>query len=164
MCFPNYAEAERSGKTPPTASTSLQSIASSHRNGGLSSVIVDPLTELNTIQTSLSALQRHYRNLKKQTVHMPTPEPALYQDALLESESLEAFFVGPTYAFTDLFNYFEVLLDVCFARRPRTYHPLGLNSQGYRSSGDMHVASIRTTLPHPSRTLISKDLVASLPP
>lgn len=111
MCFPNYAEAERAGKSPPTTSTSLQSTSSGPRNGGTSSIFVDPLSELNQIQLSLYALQRHYRNLKTQTVLIPTQEPALFQDALVRSDSLESFFMGPTHAFTDLFNYFEVFRD-----------------------------------------------------
>lgn len=61
------------------------------------------------MQTSLSALQRHYRTVKKHgDADLPAPEPALYQDALMGSETQEAFFAGPTHSCTGLFNYFEV--------------------------------------------------------
>lgn len=106
MCFPNYAAEPRKRKASGSSSSqhgSLRGVSSS------SAAPLDPLAELNAIQSSLSTLQRHYRTMKKHAHdNVSAPDSALYQDALLGSDTLEAFFIGPTHSCTNLYNYFDV--------------------------------------------------------
>lgn len=56
--------------------------------------------------------------MKKQAPdNVSAPDSALYQDALLGSDTLEAFFIGPTHSCTNLYNYFDVS-DTDFSRSP----------------------------------------------
>jgi hypothetical protein len=104
MCFPNFAESTtRKAPAPPSPQPGPTRGVSS------SSTPLDPLAELNAIQSSLSTLQRHYRTMKKHAHdNVSAPDSALYQDALLGSNTLEAFFIGPTHSSTTLYNYFDV--------------------------------------------------------
>jgi hypothetical protein len=152
MCFPNYGHAE------PSTSAMTQSL-SSRRHGSVQSGPIDPLAELNKIQSSLSTLQRHYRNAKKHIADPPASEVALYQDVLLNSDRLEAFFAGPTYAYTDIFNHFEVCLPVFM----RWVCSESFVLQGFRSRG-VAIARAPGNETSSARFLRSSDLVDWLPP
>jgi len=67
--------------------------------------------------------------------NVSAPDSALYQDALLGSDTLEAFFIGPTHSSTTLYNYFDVSGNLSGFRLADQCHSLVLSRYFRAASG-----------------------------